>query len=107
MTKADPLQVYECTQCGATDFEAVSARTVRCAFCGSLFERSDAAPKLTIRKGANVVFGPNARVEVRGGVEIEPGARVDIQGHVVLVNGEKIPDLQLRFLPPEPAPVEK
>jgi hypothetical protein len=101
MTRSDPLQVYECTQCGATDFEALAAARVRCAYCGSLFERIEAAPKLTIRKGANVVFGPHAQVEVRGGVEIEPGARVDIQGRVVLVGGEKVPGLQLRYLPPE------
>lgn len=94
------IHLYECTQCGATDFRADSGRIVRCAYCHSLFERIETAPRVTIRKGAHVVFGRNAQVEVRGGMEIEPGADVDFQGRVVFVNGEKVAGLQLRYLPP-------
>jgi hypothetical protein len=101
------MKLFECTQCGATEFTRLDARTLRCAFCASRFLQERPAARLTIRKGANVVIGPKAQVEVRGGMEIEPGARVDIQGHVVLVNGEEIADLRLRFLPPEADPVER
>jgi uncharacterized Zn finger protein len=81
------IKPYECTQCGSTDFEDVSAGRVRCAHCGSLFRVLGDEPGLVIRKGANVTFGANAQVEIRGDVEIEPGANVDIEGDVTVVNG--------------------
>ena len=81
------IQPYECSQCGATDFEDAGLRQVRCCHCGSLFKELSDEPKLTILKGANVVFGRSANVEIRGDVEIQDGADVDIQGKIVLVKG--------------------
>jgi DNA-directed RNA polymerase subunit RPC12/RpoP len=80
-------KVYECTQCGSTDFDDAGFQRVRCSHCGSLFKVITDDPKLTILKGANVVFGKNANVEIHGDVEIQPGADVDIQGNVQLVQG--------------------
>jgi rubredoxin len=83
------IKPYECTQCGATNFEDLDNSRVRCTFCGSLFEVLTGDPKLTINKGAKVVFGKNANVEIRGDVKIESGADVDIQGKVTVMKGGK------------------
>lgn len=37
---------------------------------------------MIIQKGANVVFGPGAKVNVRGGMEIQDGANVRIDGEL-------------------------
>jgi DNA-directed RNA polymerase subunit RPC12/RpoP len=82
------IKPYECTQCGSTDFEDVSAERVRCAHCGSLFRVLTDAPGIVIRRGANVTFGADAKVEIRGSMEIESGASVDIEGDVTVVKGK-------------------
>lgn len=81
------IKPYECTQCGATDFEEISLHKVRCTYCGSLFAVTKREPTLSISSGANVTFGKNANVEVRGDIEIEKGANVDIQGKVTVLKG--------------------
>ncbi|MBW2462342.1 MAG: hypothetical protein JRH11_11905 [Deltaproteobacteria bacterium] len=48
-------------------------------------------------KGANVVFGPNANVTIRGGMEIEEGANVRIEGDLefvleIIELGDGVPD---------------
>ena len=94
------IKSYECTQCGSTDFDDVVKKRVRCAHCGSLFEVLTGEPTLIINKGANVIFGRNANVEVRGDVEIESGAKVDIQGKVTLVKGGKKQEFKLKLIQP-------
>ena len=89
------IKPYECTQCGSTDFNDAGTKRVRCAHCGSLFEVLTGEPTLTINKGANVIFGRNANVEVRGDVEIQSGANVDIQGKITLVKGNKKQEFQI------------
>ena len=89
------IKPYECTQCGSTDFNDAGTKRVRCAHCGSLFEVLTGEPTLTINKGANVIFGRNANVEVRGDVEIQSGANVDIQGKITLVKGNKKQKFQI------------
>jgi DNA-directed RNA polymerase subunit RPC12/RpoP len=93
----DTIKPYECTQCGSTAFEDASSRQVRCSHCGSLFKVLTDEPKLTILKGANVVFGKNANVEIHGDVEIQDGADVDIQGKILIVKGKqkRVFDLKL------------
>lgn len=83
------IKPYECTQCGSTDFEDSGSKRVRCAHCGSLFKVISDEPTLTIARGANVVFGKGANVEIHGDVEVEQGADVDVQGKVTLVKGKK------------------
>lgn len=77
----------QCTQCGGTDFDEEGAYRRRCAYCGSLFEIPHRAtgPTVTIMKGANVVFGEHAKVQIRGGLAIEDGAHVDILGELTLL----------------------
>ncbi len=82
-------KLFECTQCGSTDFDDAGSRKVRCSHCHSLYQVLTDEPKLTILKGANVVFGKNAIVEIHGDVEIQEGADVDIQGKILLVKGEQ------------------
>ncbi len=92
------IKPYECSQCGSTDFvDAISGR-VRCSFCGSLFEVVRSDPKLIINKGAKVIFGKNANVEIRGGVQIEAGADVEIQGNVTVSKDGKQQKFQLKLL---------
>ncbi len=83
------IKLYECTQCGSTDFTESGFHQVKCSHCGSLYKVLTDEPKLTILKGANVVFGKNANVEVHGDVEIQDGADVNIQGKIVLVKGKQ------------------
>jgi uncharacterized Zn finger protein len=83
------IKPYECTQCGSTDFEDVSAKRVRCTHCGSLFQLLTTEPTLVINKGANVIFGKNSKVEIRGDIDVEDGANVDIQGKVTVLRGNK------------------
>ena len=92
------IELYECTQCGSTDFEEAGGRKVRCAHCGSLFEVLTDDPALTILKGANVTFTKNARVEIRGDVEVEGGAQVNVDGQVTLMKGKKKQKFELRLL---------
>jgi hypothetical protein len=54
---------------------------VLCKYCGTRYRKvPKAEPKVVIRKGANVTFGPNATVKIRGGLEIEDGANVRVDG---------------------------
>ena len=86
---------YQCTQCGSTDLKETDKNLLRCSYCGSLFKVVTPEPELMIRKGANVVFGKNAHVEIRGEVEIEDGAHVDVQGKVTLVDKNAQQELKL------------
>lgn len=82
--------LYECTQCGSTEYEEAGSKRVRCAHCGSLYEVLTDEPNVVISQGADVVFGKNAQVEIRGDLEIEDGAKVNIEGKVtVLKNGKQ------------------
>ena len=91
-------KLFECTQCGSTDFEEAGSRQVRCSHCRSLYRVITDEPKLTILKGANVVFGKNANVEIHGDVEIQDGADVDIQGKIMLVKGKQKRIFRLELL---------
>jgi uncharacterized Zn finger protein len=93
------IKPYECTQCGSTDFDEAGPKRVRCTHCGSLFQLLTDEPSLVIRKGANVVFGKSAKVEIRGDVEIQPGAHVDVQGDVTMVKGKKKQRFVLKLIP--------
>ena len=92
------IKPYECTQCGSTDFEDVRAKRVRCTHCGSLFQLLTGDPTLVINKGANVIFGKNAKVEVRGDIDIQDGAKVDIQGNVTVLKGNKQQKFSLKLI---------
>jgi hypothetical protein len=92
------IKPYECTQCGSTDFDDAGTRRVRCAHCGSLFEVLTGEPTVTINKGANVTFGKNANVEIRGDFEIHEGANVDVQGKIVVVKGNKKQEFKLKLI---------
>jgi DNA-directed RNA polymerase subunit RPC12/RpoP len=94
----DKVKAYECSQCGSTDFEDAGVRQVRCTHCGSLFQVLTDEPKLTILKGANVVFGKNANVEIHGDVEIQDGADVEIEGRILMVKGEQKRIFNLKLL---------
>lgn len=92
------IKPYECTQCGSTDFEDVSAKRVRCAHCKSLFQLPVHEPGLVINKGAKVIFGRNADVEIRGDIEVQSGATVDIQGKVTMLKGNKKQEFNLKLI---------
>ncbi|MBN2676558.1 MAG: hypothetical protein JXR32_00675 [Anaerolineaceae bacterium] len=96
----DTIKPYECSQCGSTDFEDAGMRQVRCSHCGSLFQELKDEPKVTILKGANVVFGKSANVEIHGDVEIQDGADVDIQGKIVIVKGQQKRFFDLELIKP-------
>jgi len=83
------IKPYECAQCGSTDFEDSGIKRVRCAHCGSLFEVLTDESTLTINKGARVIFGKNANVEILGDMEVQDGADVDIDGQLILKKGRQ------------------
>lgn len=80
---------FECTQCGSTKFEHLDADRVQCSFCGSVYPSSSNEPSIIIKKGANVIFGKNSKVELKGNVEIQEGANVEIQGQITSVASKK------------------
>ncbi|MGB7537845.1 MAG: hypothetical protein WBM17_04840 [Anaerolineales bacterium] len=92
------IKPYECTQCGSTDFEDVGAKRVRCTHCGSLFQLLTGEPTLVINRGANVIFGKHADVEIRGDIDVQSGANVDIQGKVTVLKGKKKQVFSLKLL---------
>ena len=92
------IKPYECTQCGSTSFEDISSKRVRCSHCGSLFQLITNEPTLVIKKGANVTFGKNAQVEIRGDIEINDGAKVDIQGKVEVLKGGQKQEFTLKLI---------
>jgi DNA-directed RNA polymerase subunit RPC12/RpoP len=92
------IEPYECTQCGGTDFEDKRSGRVRCAHCGSLFQVLTREPKLVIQRGAKVVFGKNADVEVRGDIQVESGAHVDVQGKVTVLRDGRKQNFRLKLI---------
>ena len=89
---------FECSQCGSTDFEEVKSRQVKCAHCGSLFQVITNEPAVVINKGANVVFGKNAKVEIRGDLEVHDGANVEILGKVTILEGKEQKEFKLKLI---------
>jgi ribosomal protein L37AE/L43A len=81
------LAQTQCSQCGATDFDKRSDGFIECRYCHSVYkmQAEKTASSLIIQKGANVVIGQNARVSVRGGMEIEAGANVEILGRLEII----------------------
>ena len=92
------IKPYECTQCGATNFEELSGRRVRCTFCGSLFRVMTQEPSVVIGKGAKVVFGKGANVEIRGDLDVETGADVEVQGKVTVLKDGKQQEFKLELI---------
>ncbi|HPL15706.1 MAG TPA: hypothetical protein PL180_03335 [Spirochaetota bacterium] len=83
---------FECTQCGSTAFIDEGNARMRCAYCNSLYrlpghDRDTGArgPRVIIKKGANVIFGKNSNVTIRGGMLIEDGAYVSFLGKLELI----------------------
>ncbi len=92
------ITAFECSQCGSTEFEELKARQVKCGHCGSLFQVISREPVVVINKGANVVFGRNAKVEIRGDLEVQEGANVEILGKVTVLEGKKQKEFQLKLI---------
>ncbi len=77
------MQAHKCGHCGGGELEWKSDSEVVCTHCRTRYRKvPKAKPKVVISKGANVVFGPNAKVTVRGGMEIEEGANVRVEGEL-------------------------
>ena len=75
------MRAHRCGHCGGVDLEWISDEDLRCKHCSTRYRKvPKAEPRVVISKGANVVFGPNAKVTIRGGLEIEEGANVRIEG---------------------------
>jgi len=75
------MEAHKCGQCGSTVLEWINDQEVVCEYCKTRYRKvPKAAPKVVIASGANVVFGPNAKVKIRGGMDIEKGANVRVEG---------------------------
>ncbi len=87
------LQKYECTQCGSHDFTDLGESKIKCSYCSTIYkviEPEQAKPKVIIGKGANVVFGKNSNVTIKGGVKIEGEANVQFLGKLEIIEeGDK------------------
>ena len=80
----------QCTQCGSTDFKKEGEEFLRCSHCNSLYkmqqpEAVNDKPKVIIKGGANVVFGKNSNVTIKGGLLIEKGAHVEFLGKLDMI----------------------
>ncbi|MBN2364294.1 hypothetical protein JXL83_09195 [candidate division WOR-3 bacterium] len=81
---------YQCTQCGSTDFIKEEFNRLRCSHCKTLYRikfdsRKENKPSVVIKKGADVSFGKNAKVVIKGGMLIEEGANVEFLGELELI----------------------
>ena len=94
------ISSFECAQCGSTEFIDVSARRVDCVYCKSQYKLITKEPVLVINKGANVIFGKNADVEIRGDIEVQSGATVELQGKVTVLSGNRKQEFQLKLIKP-------
>lgn len=87
------LQKYQCTQCGSNDFAELGESKIKCNYCSTVYrvtEPESAKPKVIIGKGANVVFGKNSNVTIKGGVKIEGEANVQFLGKLEIIEeGDK------------------
>jgi len=92
------IAAFECSQCGSTDFVELAGRKVQCAHCASLFQVVTNQPTLVINRGANVVFGKHANVEVHGDIEVHDGAHVEVQGKVTVLEGKEKRVFQLKLI---------
>lgn len=81
-------QKCQCSQCGSTDFKKEGEEFLRCAHCNSLYKMQQPEaekPKVVIQGGANVVFGKNSNVTIKGGMLIEKGANVEFLGKLDII----------------------
>ncbi|MBN1150200.1 hypothetical protein JXA84_03145 [candidate division WOR-3 bacterium] len=91
----EKTEKYQCTQCGSTDFIKEEFNRLRCSHCKTLYKinfdsRKEGKPNVVIKKGANVSFGKNAKVSIKGGMLIEDGAKVEFLGELELIEkGDK------------------
>ena len=93
---------YNCSQCGAKDFEEEGKDKLRCSYCKSLYfiEKTSSDSGVTIEKGAKVVFEPTADITIMGTLEIEEGAEVVLDGKIKLIekgSADKIKNNKLRL----------
>jgi hypothetical protein len=82
------LEKFECPQCGAGDYETLTDNKIKCSYCGTVFKVKDEParkPKVTIKKGANVIFGGKSNVTIKGGVSIEEIANISFLGKLEIV----------------------
>jgi hypothetical protein len=80
------MQAQRCTQCGSNELENQGPDRLRCAYCGTVFQRpAKKGAEVHINPGAKVTLGPKAKVVVRGSLEIHGGAEVEIEGELTVV----------------------
>ena len=91
------IEPCECSQCGSADFKKEGEEFLRCVHCNSLYRMVtpvDEKPKVIIANGANVVFGKNSNVTVKGKILVEKGAHVEFLGKLDIVEQGKQEDIQ-------------
>jgi hypothetical protein len=77
------MLAHRCGHCGGGDLEWKTETEVVCRHCAARYRKVPRArPRVVIAKGAHVVFGKNAKVTVRGGMEIQKGANVVVEGEL-------------------------
>jgi DNA-directed RNA polymerase subunit RPC12/RpoP len=95
------MQKFQCTQCGAADMIPEGKEFLRCKYCHSLFKMPQQKAQkggVVIGSGANVVFGKNSNVVIKGGLSVSPGAHVSFLGKLEVVqksSQEKIEQAKL------------
>jgi hypothetical protein len=98
------MDKFQCTQCGAGDMIREGNGFVRCRYCHSLYripEQPREKGGLVISSGANVVFGKNSNVVVKGGVSVHDGAHVEFLGKLEIIekaSAEKIEAAKMTLL---------
>lgn len=96
-----PLDKFQCIHCGATDFTQEGDDLLRCKYCHSLFRVQEPKKEkggLVIGSRANVVFGKDSNVVVKGGMSVSPGAHVSFLGKLEIIeraSQEKIEQAKL------------
>ena len=91
---SEPLERFQCQQCGAPELEPLAGDDLKCAYCGARYRRPRPAgpqegggrgPKVISGGNAKVVIGSKGNVVIKGGLAVKDGASLLVEGNLTLI----------------------
>jgi len=70
-----------CTQCGSNDFKSLDETHIQCTHCGTQVDTTislsdNTNQHMVIKDGADVQITDNAKIKIKGGLEIKGGTLI-------------------------------
>lgn len=74
-------QKITCPQCGSNDFKSIDETHIECTHCGTQVDTTiiltdNTNQHMVIKDGADVQITDNAKVKIKGGLEIKGGTLI-------------------------------